>query len=728
MPTDATEAPTTFALRAGAVIADRFRIVRPFAGGSAYAITYLADDLTRGEPIIIKEFFPRGMITRAGDGITAHPHSPESGRDFVRALRRFVIEGSVLSEVSHPHVVRVRGLVEANGTAYLVMDQHHSQPLSEYLRVHGGRLPAAAAGRIVQHLLTALEPLHAESVVHRDLSPRSVHVQGDGSVLLLEFSARRHLPLHATDLAAGFAAFEQYGMRDIGPWTDVYAASAVLYYLLTGVVPPSALDRAAGEALQSPTALVPNLSQGLARLVLRGMSLLPQQRPHVASELRRQLETSLTESAQPPRTAPNQFGAEALSTFNEGAALDNDGRAGNLKLAAGGIVLPGEERNGGLLGRLGSAASRFRRATNPMSAPAAMHEEAFAPTSIEAPHRPTPAQTPMPEPRPMSAEAPMPEPRPTPAQAPAVRHTPMPAPTAELEPVEAPAPLTAVPLPKEREVVEAARPVPATSLMAMEERALPTSTDERMRALDLAAQLALVNEEIDSSFDARTRRGRYSLAAAATLVIAVTGSLAFLVRNGRAISSTETEARQVAASGGMRAVVTTPRTGASATHEIVEAGAVMPHAPRVDSSAPRAAAVVEKPRVSPPVEHRASPPPAAESKPQIILPSGKLPNVNVAISGPTTDLKLVSPEMLVDARMRLTNGQDAIEQGDYVLARRTFRGALQQVDTLASRYPDSDKIRALRRDLEQADNRALQACTAENEMHKRRGEQGKACQ
>jgi Protein kinase domain len=706
VPTDATEAPTTFALRAGAVIADRFRIVRPLAGGSAYAITYLADDLTRGEPIVIKEFFPRGMVTRAPDGLTAHPHSPESGRDFVRALRRFVIEGSVLSEVAHPHVVRVRGLVEANGTAYLVMDQHHSQPLAEYLRVHGGRLPAAVAGRIVQHLLTALEPLHAESVVHRDVSPRSVHVQGDGSVLLLEFSARRHLPLHATDLAAGFAAFEQYGMRDIGPWTDVYAASAVLYYLLTGVVPPSALDRAAGEALQSPTALVPNLSQGLARLVLRGMSLLPQQRPHVASELRRQLEASLTDSAQPPRNAPSQFGADALSTFSEGATLDNDGRVGNLKLAAGGIVLPGEERNGGLLGRLGSAAARFRRATNPMSAPAAVHEEAFAPAPAthEAPHQPTPARAPIP------------------------RQTPTPAPVAALEPFEAPASLVASPLTTERELVDAPRPAPATSLMAIEERALPTSTDDRMRALDLAAQLSLVNEEIEASFDARTRRSRYNFAAAAALVITVAGSLAFLVRNGRASSSTQFEAKLAAPGGVTPAVVTPSRTGTSATHDVMEAGAVVPRATRVDSSATRPVATAEKPHVSAPVEHRASPPPAPEPKSQIVLPSGKLPSVNVAISGPATDLKLVSPEMLVDARMRLTNGQDAVEQGDYVLARRTFRGALQQVDSLVGRYPDSDKIRTLRRDLEQADTRALQACTAENDMRKRRGEQGKACQ
>jgi hypothetical protein len=84
--------------------------------------------------------------------------------------------------------------------------------------------------------------------------------------------------------------------------------------------------------------------------------------------------------------------------------------------------------------------------------------------------------------------------------------------------------------------------------------------------------------------------------------------------------------------------------------------------------------------------------------------------------------------MLVDARTRLTNGQDAADQGDYLLARRAFKGALLQLDSIATRFPESEKVRALRHDVEQADAHAVQACNAENEMRKRRGEPGKPCQ
>jgi hypothetical protein len=170
---------------------------------------------------------------------------------------------------------------------------------------------------------------------------------------------------------------------------------------------------------------------------------------------------------------------------------------------------------------------------------------------------------------------------------------------------------------------------------------------------------------------------------------------------------------------------------AAPAHEVVEAGTVLSNGNRADSQTSRSVAT-PKTRAPEPVEHRPAAAPVATAAPaprqEMILPSGKLPNLNLSIAGPATDIKLVSPEMLVDARTRLSRGQDAADQGDYPVAHRAFRGALQQLDSLASRFPQSENVRTLRHDVEQADARALQACTAENELHKRRGEQGKVCQ
>jgi hypothetical protein len=165
-----------------------------------------------------------------------------------------------------------------------------------------------------------------------------------------------------------------------------------------------------------------------------------------------------------------------------------------------------------------------------------------------------------------------------------------------------------------------------------------------------------------------------------------------------------------------------------AAHEAVDGGAVLQSVPR--TATPRD--VTDSPtakRVATPSRAVAAAqvdPPAEQRVP--VLPATRLPNVRVAVGGASADLKIVPPELLVDERTRLTNGNDQLEQGDYAIARRTFRSALLQLDSVTTRYPDSQSIRSLRRELDLADARALQACTAENEMRKRRGEEARACQ
>ena len=674
MPVDAQESNPTQALRAGALLADRFRVVRAARGTSPFAFSYQADDLLNGDGVVIKEFFPRSLVSRAADGLAVRPHSADCERDFLRALHRFALEGAVLAEITHPHLVRVRSVVDANQTVYLVMDRHETQSLADFVQSAQGRVAPADAGRITQQLLSALELLHGESIIHRDLSPRTVHVTQSGAAILLEFSARRHLPVHTTDLASGFAAFEQYGAKDIGPWTDVYAASALFYYLLTGITPPSALERAAGEAVASPLMAVPGLAPGLAGLVMRGMALLPQQRPHAVSELRRQLESALVDgrSAAARTSYPAPTPTEPAPRMDVGQAPEYDGGV-PLRLAAGGIVVPGEESGSTRLFRkLKNAAARF--GGNP------------------APNRPNELDELEALARVVAATAPEPQQRPTLVEEP-------PAPI-----IQAPTYAPIVP------AVEAALAAPAES-----------------PRFELRPQTLIQTDEFAEAFATPNRRRRYSLAAAALLVLAIGSSMILLARNGRASgvraplsSSSASQARPAGA----------PAVGApSPSHEAAEGGAVQQS---VSHSGAAADPVADSPssiakRSSTP-ERSVAQAPARSSEPVTgALPSGRLPNLKIAALG-SPDLKIVPPELLVDPRTRLTNGQDQAEQGDYVIARRTFRGAIAQLDSVGARYPDSQSIKSLRREIEQADSRALQACTAENDMRKRRGEEARACQ
>jgi len=684
---DALESQHALALRPGVLLADRFRLVRLVRGTSSFAFSYLAEDLTLGDTVIIKEFFPRSLVSRGADGAAIKAHSAECERDFLRALHRFALEGATLAESTHPNLVRVRAVVDANATVYLAMDRHETQPLADYVRGAGGRIASAEAGHLAQQLLAALQVLHAESIIHRDLSPRTVHVGSDGSAVLLEFSARRHLPLHATDLVSGFAAFEQYGMREIGPWTDVYAVSALLYYMLTGNAPPSALERAAGESIASPAASVPGVLPGLARLAVKGLALLPQQRPHAVSELRRQLESVLGEassaaSRNTPSAAATDMSFADLGPMSSDATGTEDDRNSSLRLAAGGIVVPGEEKSARFLRKLGSVASRLRRR---VTADADQDTE-----SVEEPElRYT--RPPM-----HHADPPL-----------------MPAPLPVVE--RQPAPVT---------------PSPTFAPLAVTERPeVPAAVAEPPRQFDLATELSFASDDLQARLDHVITRRRYRLAAATALIVVVGGSLALLARNSRASGVQPVEAPRSTAPAELSAPV--PSSASNSAHVTVDGGAVLQSAARPAAATTRVQADAPAQNVrGPAAPSRDAPAPrndAPAAVRDVVVPTARMPNVKVAVSG-MSDLKIMPLEMLVDPRTRLANGSDQIEQGEYATAHRTFRSAMLQLDSVATRYPESQAVKNLRHDLELADARAAQACTAENEMRKRRGEQARACQ
>jgi len=675
VPAVAQEPQHALSLRPGALLVDRFRVVRSGRGASPFAFSYHAEDLLNGDTVVIKEFFPRSLVSRAADGLTVRAHSADCERDYLRALHRFALEGAVLAEISHPHLVRVRSVVDANGTVYLVMDRHETRSLAEFVQAAQGRLAPSDATRIVQQVLSALELLHAESIIHRDLSPKTVHVADGGAALLLEFSARRHLPVHATDLSAGFAAFEQYGTKDIGPWTDVYAASALLYYLLTGTTPPSALERASGEAVVSPLMAVPGLAPGLGGLVMRGMALLPQQRPHAVSELRRQLENALSDGrSSAPRSAYSAATSSEPSRIDEAAGHQSEHENGVLRLAAGGIVVPSEERSPiKLLRMLRDAAARFGGNAPSAERPNEIEEqiEALARGMPPAPSRPTTVE-------------------------------------------ERPAPVVTAPV--------------FTSVVPVSTEQTAPALMESSRRFELTSDMMLPSDEMDAAFGRPSRRRRYNMAASALLVVAIGGSLALVARSGKASGS------RVSTKATASAPSTAPTNTAASpvpTHELAEGGAVLQSVARSKSMSDHSvadspASVTKRPATT--ERASAAPPRAAEPAPAPLLPAGRLPNVKIAVASGISDLKIVPPELLVDERTRLANGQDQADQGNYAVARRTFRSAIAQLDSVVSRYPDSQSIRDLRRELEQADARAVQACAAENNMRKRRGEEARACQ
>ena len=123
---------TTVELPAGTHVADRFRI-EVVLGRGGFGITYRAEDLRLHRRVAVKELFPPSA-TRHGSGVLVDPRDREG---FEVARNRFRREAASLARFNHPGIVRVFEVLEANNTAYLVMELVEGRSLLEVLAERG---------------------------------------------------------------------------------------------------------------------------------------------------------------------------------------------------------------------------------------------------------------------------------------------------------------------------------------------------------------------------------------------------------------------------------------------------------------------------------------------------------------------------------------------------------------------------------------------------------------
>ncbi len=252
------------ALGPGTTLNEQFYIGRVLGKPGGFGITYLGWDLRLATRVAIKEYLPRDLAGRATDRATVAAHTNEDGELFRFGLEQFLREARTLAQLDHPNIVRVRQFFEANETAYLVMDYYDGMSFAEYLGEKGGRIDEAAATQLLLPILDGLRAIHAKGFLHRDIKPENIYLAqtstGGVRPLLLDFgAARQAMSERSRSLSVvvteGYAPFEQYHRSgNQGPWTDLYAAAAVLYRAVTGVVPPEATERRDEDKLQPATA------------------------------------------------------------------------------------------------------------------------------------------------------------------------------------------------------------------------------------------------------------------------------------------------------------------------------------------------------------------------------------------------------------------------------------------------------------------------------------------
>jgi serine/threonine protein kinase len=276
---------------------DEFELTRRIGEGG-FSIVYLAWDHSLDRKVAVKEYMPGSLATRVGT-TQIRPRSDRHRETFEAGLKSFINEAKLLAQFDHPALVKVYRFWEANGTAYLVMPLYDGVTLKDTVRALPQPPDEAWLIGVLTPLTAALNVIHAEHCYHRDIAPDNVMLLADGGKpLLLDFGAARRVIGDMTQaltviLKPGYAPVEQYaevpGMKQ-GPWTDVYALAATVYWSVTGKIPPPSVGRMVSDAyVPLAQAAAGRYSAGFLQAIDRALVVLPEARTQTIAALRRDL-------------------------------------------------------------------------------------------------------------------------------------------------------------------------------------------------------------------------------------------------------------------------------------------------------------------------------------------------------------------------------------------------------------------------------------------------------
>ena len=231
----------------GTVLAQRYRIVSVLGRGGMGEV-YRANDLLLAQTVALK-FLPAPWTS---DEAT---------------LARFRNEVRIARQISHPNVCRVYDIGEADGSTYLSMEYVDGEDLASLLR-RIGRLPQDKALEIARQLCAGLAAAHDKGVVHRDLKPGNIMLDGQGQLRITDFGLAG-VAAEVKDIRSGtpgYMAPEQRSGLEVTSRSDIYALGVVLHEVFTGRSP-------------SADSTHPDLAPEVDRVIRRCLAEDPAKRP-----------------------------------------------------------------------------------------------------------------------------------------------------------------------------------------------------------------------------------------------------------------------------------------------------------------------------------------------------------------------------------------------------------------------------------------------------------------
>ncbi len=262
---------------AGAIVAERYRIVRTLGQGGM-ATVYLAADSLSGERVAVKVMH----ADLAND--------PEF-------VRRFATEARAAASLDHPNIVRVLDYGSHEGVRYIVQEYIEGNTLKEIIRRHGPIDYRLATPLLIQVAL-ALEHAHSREVIHRDIKPQNILITPDMVAKVTDFGIARASSTNTITLTGGvvmgsvhYFSPEQARGGQVTARSDLYSLGIMFYEMLTGQLPFDGESSVAvaikhlQEVPPAPSTIMSSLPPALDRIINRAIQKNPDARYQTAREL-----------------------------------------------------------------------------------------------------------------------------------------------------------------------------------------------------------------------------------------------------------------------------------------------------------------------------------------------------------------------------------------------------------------------------------------------------------
>jgi serine/threonine-protein kinase len=211
-------------------------------------------------------------------------------------VERFLNEARIQATLQHPNIVTLYDFLEFNGQPCIIMEYIEGQELDDRIRACGS-LPLSEALRIFQSVVEAIEYVHNQGIVHRDIKSNNIKISNAGQVKVLDFGIAKSGTTPQLTMTGAFIGTLQYlspeqitgGTADYR--SDIWALGVLLYEMVTGKLPFQAITL--GELCEKivkthhapPTSLNASVPREVEAIITRCLKKNPQERYNSASEL-----------------------------------------------------------------------------------------------------------------------------------------------------------------------------------------------------------------------------------------------------------------------------------------------------------------------------------------------------------------------------------------------------------------------------------------------------------